>query len=160
MKAINIQANHRLKELIIKDNKSLEKIDCPDVEYGCAVRKKAKLKKLSIYGCTNLQFLRAGGSNKTKFSFDIKKFTKLTSLYLNSSNLTTIDLSKNKNLVTLSLKDNKLKEINLSNNKQLDSLELNGNKLTVINLKNINGISWLDISNNQCRNLISLLLTN
>ena len=87
LKTIIIDSNQGLKKLVIKDNKSLEKIDCPDVEYGCAVRKKAKLNKLVIYGCTNLHYLRAGGGNKIKLGFDIRKFTKLTTLSLNSSNL-------------------------------------------------------------------------
>lgn len=174
LKTINIEANSGLKELVIKDNKSLEQIDCPDVEYGCATRKKAKLRKLTIYGCKNLLYLRAGGGNKIKLGFNIRNFTKLTYLSLNSSSLATIDLSRNKNLETLFLNGNKLKKINLSgnkkldslflsdnklskidlsNNKKLNSLSLNGNKLKVINIKNINGINWLDISNNQCQKL-------
>ena len=96
---------------------------------------------------------RYSDSDKITSAKGIEKLTELTSLNLDSNQLTSIDLSQNKALTELSLEGNKLSDIDLSNNTSLTNLELSFNQLTSIDLSNNTSLTDLGLNYNQLTNI-------
>ena len=96
---------------------------------------------------------RYSDSDKITSAKGIEKLTELTSLNLDSNQLTSIDLSQNKALTELSLEGNKLSDIDLSNNTSLTNLELSFNQLTSIDLSNNTSLTTLELISNQLTSL-------
>ncbi|MDD7404088.1 MAG: hypothetical protein SO170_05455 [Butyribacter sp.] len=138
-------------------------------------------KVVSIKGATPAEVVIDASGTKSAFDFSkatgyskVKEFyfygsgakkvvapnqSKLTSLYINGTAMTSYDTSKLKSLKVLNLSNNKLKKVNVSKNKKLTSLACYNNKLSALNLssnKNLkdvgagdNNLKKLDVSKNK-----------
>lgn len=101
-----------------------------------------KVTELSLYSNVNVEDISG-----------ISNLTGLTSLYLESKNISNLDLSKNVNLTDLNLNNNDISNIDLSKNVNLTVLNLEINKLTGIDLSNNINLSRLKLGYNELKNL-------
>ena len=116
-----------------------------------------ELASITSLGCSAWSYSSYSDDNKITSAKGIEKLTGLTSLELNSNQLTSIDLSANTNLANVSLYSNQLTSINLSNDSASTDLNLNNNQITDIDLSNNTALTTLYLTHNQ---LTSIDLSN
>lgn len=129
-------------------------VNIPDANFKSYLISNAKINK---NGDTEIQTDEAkyfygtiDCSNKNIKSLEgIEFFTKITSLYCNDNQLTSLDLKRNTELVNLNCKSNNLKELNVSQSTKLLNIYCSNNNLSALNTANNTELKIIDCSNNE-----------
>ena len=136
---LSVKERNRVKQIWIDNSSILTKVD-PSLK---------SLKGIEYF--PNLRVLDCVGQELTKL--DLRKNTKLTSLYCSYNYLTVLAVGKCKDLKVVQCEHNKIKTMNLKNCKNLTYLECHNNQLTSLNVSGCTSLKELYCSANKLKKL-------
>lgn len=131
---------------------ALEKIERLDL----TAKGLKNLSGIEVY--SNLKYLTCIG-NKSLTKIDVRKLTKLETLYCSSCALTELKVNGLSNLRRLSCEQNQLTELNLSGLTSLVTLNCYKNRLTELDITQLSGLSTLYCGNQNDGRILTLTLT-